>query len=103
MTRHAALRAALEERWPCVRTRVVARIAVVGAFARDATGPVTRAEACAAAHQLHGGLGAFGHHEASTLAGQIERLLVTPSPAAVEHGHLAELVEQLNALVDRPP
>jgi HPt (histidine-containing phosphotransfer) domain-containing protein len=106
------LRRALEMRWVQIRPRVVERVHVLSRLIHhgDLSEVTPRAEAITLAHKLSGGLGTFGHHEASALAAELETCLVATdrrraAPSTSEDPDLAalrRLVARLVAIVGSP-
>jgi HPt (histidine-containing phosphotransfer) domain-containing protein len=93
----AAVRRALDERWPHVYAASRSHFAVIEEFmlAGQAATTLQRTAATSAAHKLRGSLGMFGRRDASAVAAAIEDLLATDD-AAVE---IRALVEQLDRLI----
>jgi HPt (histidine-containing phosphotransfer) domain-containing protein len=93
----AAVRRALDERWPRVYEASRAHFAVVEAFmlAGDTATAAQREAAVGAAHKLSGSLGMFGRGDASAVAAAIEQLLA----ADPDSGELRPLVDRLDSLI----
>ena len=93
----AAVRRALDERWPRVYEASRAHLAVIETFmlAGDAATTAQRDAACSAAHKLSGSLGMFGRGDASAVAAAIEDGLTTGDAT----GELPILLDRLDTLI----
>ncbi|TML08666.1 MAG: Hpt domain-containing protein [Actinobacteria bacterium] len=96
------VRRRLDELWPGVQEAAFAHVAVIEAFTVSGAAATTtlRTTARSAAHKLNGSLGMFGRHDASTVAGAIERLLevdATLTPETLQE--LQTLVARLDTMI----
>jgi HPt (histidine-containing phosphotransfer) domain-containing protein len=86
--------------WEQVRPSAAAKVAVIASAAAAAgSGPLdeaARAEAWQEAHRLAGSLGSYGHHDAASAAGELERLLADGPVAG--GAPLTALVRRLEAV-----
>jgi HPt (histidine-containing phosphotransfer) domain-containing protein len=88
----AAVRKALDARWPRVYEASRAHLATIEAFAAAGSDATTdqRLAARSAAHKLSGSLGMYGRKDASSVAAAIEDLLII-DPAVGDGGAVASL------------
>ena len=93
----AAITAALWERFrPLVRERVQ----VLRSWAQGDPS-VAREDAARAAHNLAGSLGSYGRTEGSDVARRADVALAGPAPDEPVRGAVAELVAELERVVER--
>lgn len=80
----AEIQALLGDLWKRHLPALIERLSLLErAAAKAASGTIPeelRAEAQSVAHKLAGNLGMFGHQQAGETAGQMERILKTPTP-----------------------
>ncbi|HUP72005.1 MAG TPA: Hpt domain-containing protein [Acidimicrobiales bacterium] len=97
----AAVRRALDERWPRVCEASRSHLAAIEAFmlAGIAATTAQREAACSAAHKLSGSLGMFGRGDASAVAAAIEELLANDDNIS----ELRPLVDRLDTLIRLVP
>jgi HPt (histidine-containing phosphotransfer) domain-containing protein len=97
----AAVRRALDERWPHVCEVSRAHLATIEAFMLAGLAATTaqREAASSAAHKLSGSLGMFGRHDASAVAATIEELLSIDD----NFSELRSLVDRLDGLIGPVP
>ena len=97
----AAVRRALDERWPHVYVVSRSHFAVIETFmlAGIAATTAQREAASSAAHKLSGSLGMFGRHDASSVAAAIEELLSIDDNFI----ELRPLVDRLDGLIGPVP